>query len=142
MSRLNKFILPFFIVLGIVSFLSLEFIFNLKPCKLCTFQRIPYYIGLFLCFLNNKRWVAILFLLNAILAGFHFFVEEGVFSFECITNSNINTIEELKSSLYTQASCSNKAYIFGLRITLLSLFYSLFICTLSFGLAKHFVQKK
>lgn len=127
--------LTLFIFLGIVGFLSMEFIFNLKPCKLCFFQRIPFYIGFALCimgfiFRSFQRHIllilAIMFAFNAWLAVFHFFVEEGLFTFEC-TSTAVGTIEELRRSLLETPSCSVKNYFLGVRITVLSFLYSAFL---------------
>ena len=71
-----------------------------------------------------------LFAFNTGLALFHFFVEEGVFSFECLS-TDVETIEELKASLLSTPSCSVKNYFFGMRITVLSFLYSGFIAILA-----------
>ena len=116
--------LTIFILIGILSFLSLEFVFHLKPCKLCTFQRIPFYIGFALCITGfalpkfQKAIVcglAMLFAFNAGLAVFHFFVEEGVFSFEC-ASASVETIEELKLSFLSTPFCFLKTYFLWVKI--------------------------
>lgn len=127
------YILVFF---GILSFLSLELIFKLKPCFLCQMQRIPYYIGGLLCLAHfckiiNKKAFLILIILcffSALcISIFHIFVEEGILQFSC-NSITANTVETLKMEMQNaKPECSAKAYISGFRITYLSSLYNFLI---------------
>ena len=130
-------ILFILILVGILSFLTMEFAFKMVPCKLCLIQRIPYYTASFICILfffkliKGKIAIILIFLcfLSAFfISGFHFLVEEQMVNFSCTEVSNANSVEELKEEIYNaKPSCLIPITIFGFRITILSLFYNLFI---------------
>ena len=97
-------------IISIFSAIYIEFVLNVNPCTLCIYQRIPYLVSIFICFLgyyNNKFffWLYLLlltFLISAILSGYHVGIENNVFKeFSGCTNDNINLInkEELLKSL-------------------------------------------
>ena len=124
------------ISVGILSFLGMEFVLKMEPCKLCLMQRIPYYTSFAVCilyfikFINCRFSVILIFLcfLSAFfIAGFHFLVEEHIVGYSCLEISHATTIENLKKEIYnSKANCSIKVNIFGIRIVLLSLLYNLF----------------
>lgn len=132
---------------SIAFFLSLQFIFNMQPCKLCLLQRIPYYaafVSIVVYFFTNPRYMHLIFIASFICAlivsGFHFFVEEGVLNYSC-TFVPVESIEELKTNLLIiPADCSKKAYFVGIRLTIASFLLNIFLVTINiFSL---FIKKK
>jgi disulfide bond formation protein DsbB len=102
-----------------------EYVFNIKPCVLCVYERIPYMlaIGVALSSLFNKKYsyainvfIAI-FLISSILSIYHVGVEQHIFAgtSECNnTAKNINNIEDLRAKILgdNHASCSEIALSF------------------------------
>jgi len=98
------FLLIFLIsVISLLSAVYIEFALNQKPCKLCIYQRIPYIISIFICFLgfaSQKKiawlyFLTLIFIFSSILAGYHVGIENNIFSeFSGCTNSNINLIDK------------------------------------------------
>lgn len=123
---------------GILSFYILEFFFELRPCELCLIQRIPYFIGFFLCFIyffKHSRPVKFLlllcFLVAVLFSIFQILVEEGFIIYSCNT-INAETAEELQKLIYkSPPSCFVKQSILGIRVTFLALFYNLILFILS-----------
>jgi len=84
----------FYIIIFVFSIFSLlialfiEFFLGYAPCKLCIYQRIPYLIAIFITFLGisyykNLIWLymlLIIFFSSFILSGYHFGIEQEIFS--------------------------------------------------------------
>ena len=135
------FLLIFLIsVISLLSAVYIEFALNQKPCKLCIYQRIPYIISIFICFLgfaSQKKnvWLSFLtliFIFSSVLAGYHVGIENNIFSeFSGCTNSNINLIDktDIIESLNNKIpSCKEVNFkIFGLSLATINLFISIFI---------------
>ena len=135
------FLLIFLIsVISLLSAVYIEFALNQKPCKLCIYQRIPYIISIFICFLgfaSQKKivWLSFLtlvFIFSSVLAGYHVGIENNIFSeFSGCTNSNINLIDKtdiIKSLNKKIPSCKEVNFmIFGLSLAAINLFISIFI---------------
>ncbi len=142
-------ILFILILLAILGFFTMEFVFKLQPCELCKLQRIPYFIALVLCALCFVRLInpnitlillLMCFFVAFCLGIFHLLVEEGVFSFNCTNVIIFDNIEDLKRAIYAKgASCNIKSKFFGLRVSMLSILYSIFL--LSVSLFCFFVNK-
>lgn len=109
---INKILLLF----ALFSFCSLSFaylsqyFFDLKPCILCLYQRIPFFIILIICIFSlffSKDFVRkivyflclLMFFVNSAIAFYHFGVEKKVFQMtkNCKNDfENAKSIEELK----------------------------------------------
>ena len=135
------FLLIFLIsVISLLSAVYIEFALNQKPSKLCIYQRIPYIISIFICFLgfaSQKKivWLSFLtliFIFSSVLAGYHVGIENNIFSeFSGCTDSNINLIDKtdiIKSLNNKMPSCKEVNFkIFGLSLATINLFISIFI---------------
>ena len=115
----------FYIIIFVTSLLSLlialyiEFYLNYSPCKLCIYQRIPYLLAIFITFLGinyykNLIWLyllLIIFFLSLLLSGYHFGIEQEIFSeFSGCTGDSINITNknELLELLNSEVnSCKN-----------------------------------
>ena len=149
---IKKFYLLIFLI-SIISLLGAVFIENVleqSPCRLCLYQRIPYLISIFICFFGfnyykNFLWMyllLILFIISAILSGYHVGIENGIFEeFSGCTSENINItnkLDLLNSIKKTMPSCKNVDFkIFGLSLATINLIISLIISAISITLIKY-----
>ena len=149
---IKKFYLVIFLI-SIISLLGAVFIENVleqNPCRLCLYQRIPYLISIFICFFGfnyykNFLWMyllLILFIISAILSGYHVGIENGIFeeSSGC-TSENINItnkLDLLNNLKKTMPSCKNVDFkLFGLSLATINLIISLIISAISITLIKY-----
>ena len=124
-------IIFFIILLSIISALIIEYVLGHKPCGLCLYERIPYFLSALLIikifFFKKYEKITLLilfliFMLSALLAFYHFGIEQGFFeeSFVCSVEnqSNILSKEQLLKELNKNIiSCKDVS----LRISGLSL---------------------
>ena len=84
----NYFLLIFCIsIFSLLSAIYIEFVLDQKPCKLCIYQRVPYIIAIFICFLGfavqkKTNWLfflSIIFIFSSFLAGYHVGIENNIF---------------------------------------------------------------
>ena len=123
---------------------------DFKPCKLCLYQRIPYFLSailIILIFLVKKYEkitlliLSLIFFGSAILAFYHVGIEQGFFdeSVICVAKNLSETLskEELLDQLKQNTiSCKNISFeIFGLSLATINTVFSL---TLSVIFAKLF----
>ena len=106
LKKLDKkilFTLLIFILLILISAYLVEYVLGHKACRLCIYERIPYFIStlliLKLLFVKkNEKIILIIisfvFLCSAILAFYHFGIEQGFFeeSIACTTGDAINSL--------------------------------------------------
>ena len=149
---IKKFYLLIFLI-STISLLGAVFIENVleqSPCRLCLYQRIPYLISIFICFFGfnyykNFLWMyllLILFIISAILAGYHVGIENSIFEeFSGCTSENIsitNKLDLLNNLKKTMPSCKNVDFkLFGLSLATINLIISLIISVISITLIKY-----
>ncbi len=149
---IKKFYLLIFLI-SIISLLGAVFIENVleqNPCRLCLYQRIPYLISIFICFFGfnyykNFLWMyllLILFIISAILSGYHVGIENSIFEeFSGCTSENINItnkLDLLNNLKKTMPSCKNVDFkLFGLSLATINLIISLIISAISITLIKY-----
>ncbi|MDA9231196.1 disulfide bond formation protein B [Rickettsiales bacterium] len=125
-----------------------QYFFNLHPCILCLYQRIPYVviiiIALISLFFGNKiieyqKYIIIVLLLlilfNIILAFYHVGVENGFFVFTGCgdTLGNIDNIQDLREQILQIKSvkCDEIQFEFlNISIAGWNIIYSIFIIIL------------
>lgn len=150
MSRFFKFF--FYIVLvismGILATVFLiEFELKIPPCKLCIYQRIPYFglllVGLLgIIALKYKKIlsyiVLLLFISSVGLALYNVAIEKGWFNLDtsCQSNLNINTnsVEELKKALMEKdiISCDmSRIYFLSLSLAIWNFIGSIIMTVLT-----------
>ena len=146
----------FYIIIFVFSIFSLlialfiEFFLGYAPCKLCIYQRIPYFAGIFFSLLGliyrNKivflYLVILTFIISFILSGYHVGIENEIFQeFSGCTSNNTDLIikEEILDSLNKLSlSCKNVNFkLFGLSLATLNLFTSFFIIIFSLIIYKN-----
>ena len=149
---IKKFYLLIFLI-STISLLGAVFIENVleqSPCRLCLYQRIPYLISIFICFFGfnyykNFLWMyllLILFMISAILSGYHVGIENSIFEeFSGCTSENINItnkLDLLNNLKKTMPSCKNVDFkLFGLSLATINLIISLIISAISLTLIKY-----
>ena len=149
---IKKFYLLIFLI-SIISLLGAVFIENVleqSPCRLCLYQRIPYLISIFICFFGfnyykNFLWMyllLILFIISAILSGYHVGIENSIFEeFSGCTSENINItnkLDLLNNLKKTMPSCKNVDFkLFGLSLATINLIISLIISAISIKIIKY-----
>ena len=140
--EIKKFYITIFVIsiFSLLTALFIEFFLGYSPCKLCVYQRVPYLIAIFITFLGasyykNLIWLYVLLIIffsNFILSGYHFGIEQEIFSeFSGCTGNSLNIIDknELLKLLSSEVnSCKNVEFkIFGLSLAAINLLLSFLI---------------
>ena len=142
-----------FIILSALIFAYIvEHQLDHKPCKLCLYERIPYFLSIFLLIgiLFYKKYIkttllilSLIFFISFVLALYHFGIEQGFFS-EAFICESVNLKETLsKKQLLEQlkknvVSCKDVDFkILGLSLATINAIVS-FI--LSFIMLKLFIN--
>tara|TARA_Y100000816_G_scaffold234255_1_gene179759 strand:+ start:69 stop:548 length:480 start_codon:yes stop_codon:yes gene_type:complete len=145
-SRKNFYLIIFFIsLISIVSALYIEYILQYEPCKLCTYQRIPYIFAIFISLIgfyystNDKILIIIIiiFILSAIISGYHFGIENSFFDelSSCTNNSlDLSDKKKLLESLNKNMpiSCKDATFkVLGLSLAAINTLLSILIVIIS-----------
>ncbi len=151
MKILNLFRGYYFFVVIIFSLLILssvyvmEYFYDLPPCKLCVYQRIPYFLilifSIFSIFLKDKKipfyFIFFFFLSSASISLFHSLVERGILSFDsgCTSNTgSFDSIDDLREHLEIVpiTKCDEIVFSFlGLSLANINFIISLFFIFLN-----------
>ena len=128
------------LLISIVAAYFIEFGLGHKPCKLCIYQRFPYFISKFLILniILVKKYIkptllllSLVSLSGSLLAFYHFGIEQGFFneSFVCESNSlnqDLSKKEILEQLSQNTISCKNVTFsIFGLSLASINTIFSL-----------------
>tara|TARA_Y100000996_G_C21978022_1_gene419304 strand:- start:13 stop:492 length:480 start_codon:yes stop_codon:yes gene_type:complete len=124
-------------ILSLITAIYIEHIIEIKPCKLCIYQRFPYLVAIFISFLgyyfpNNILWVKLLtliFVISFVISGYHVGIENEFFKeFSGCTNKNINLLDksEILNSLQNEViSCKNVSFkILGMSLATINMIIS------------------
>ena len=145
-----------FSVFSILFAFYVEYILGHKPCNLCLFQRLPYILIIFLIvllliFRNFERlmflFLSIIFLSGALLALYHFGIEQGIFSesFVCKGDDNDGTLnkeEILKQLKIRQISCKDVTFtILGVSLATINTFVSMILAIITFKIFIKYEKK-
>ena len=130
----------FLISLSLISAFVIEYGLGHKPCKLCLYQRYPYYlsivllISIFVLKKNVKIHLLILSvvsLLGSIVAFYHFGIEQGFFNESVVCETkNLNQIlskeDILKELKQNTISCKEVNFtIFGFSLAAINTIFSI-----------------
>ena len=160
MSKQSNNVLLIFILaiisLTIISALIIQYWLGHEPCKLCIYERIPYFLSILLLIkiLLFKKYEKItlfilflIFIASAVLAFYHFGIEQGFFSesFECKAGDLSETLskEQLLEQLNKyNISCKEVSFrVLGLSLatinTILSIILSVIFLKLFLNYAKN-----
>ena len=124
-----------------------EYILDYKPCILCKFQRVPYFLGLIIGLfgffkpLNTKMciYVFLTFLISMTLSGYHVGIEQELYQsiFNC-SDDNLSILEEgklLESLNVINPDCRNVNFaVFGVSLATINFVLSFVISSVSYYL--------
>ena len=132
----------FFVSLVLISAFVIEYGFDHQPCKLCLYERIPYFLSILLIikilFIKKYERVTLLalsliFIGSATLAFYHFGIEQGFVSesFVCETRNLSETLskEQLLEQLkQNNISCKDVSFrILGMSLAAINTIFSLIL---------------
>ena len=140
----NIFLIIIFAVisLAIISALIIQYWLDHEPCKLCLYQRIPYFLAILLIikifFFKKYEKITLLilsliFIGSTALAFYHFGIEQGFFneSLACTAPDLSKTLskEQLMELLkQNSVSCKDASFkILGLSLAAINTIFSLFL---------------
>ena len=141
------------LILSLFSAYYIEFVLGHKPCKLCIYQRYPYFISILLLinifFLKKLIRLCLLFLslislFGSILAFYHFGIEQGFFSesIVCeapILDENLTKKEILKQLSEKAISCKIVTFkVFGLSLASINTIFSFVLFCIFIKLFKNY----
>ena len=155
-NNLILIVILFFVSLVLISAFVIEYGLNHQPCKLCLYERIPYILSILLIIkiLFVKKYEKItlfilflIFIASAVLAFYHFGIEQGFFSesFVCKVGDLSGTLskEQLLEQLNKNSiSCKDVSFrVLGLSLatinTILSIILSVIFLKLFLNYAKN-----
>jgi len=145
-------IIFFIILLSIIFTLTIEQTLGHQPCSLCLYERIPYFLSALLMikifFFKKYEKITLLilfliFMISALLAFYHFGIEQGFFneSFVCNVENQSKILSKgqlLKELNQNVVSCKDVTFrILGLSLaainTILSIILSIIFLKLFFN---------
>ena len=142
-EQINKKILFTVLVfssLVLIFAFTIEYQLGHKPCKLCIYQRIPYFLSILLIikmlFIKKHQRVTLLilflvFISSTTLAFYHFGIEQGFFSesLSCINEDLSKTLskdELLQQLKQNSISCKEVSFrVLGLSLATINTIFSL-----------------
>ena len=141
-NNLILIVILFFVLLILISAFVIEYMLGHQPCKLCVFERIPYILSILLIIkiLFFKKYEKItlfilflIFIASAVLAFYHFGIEQGFFSesFVCKAGDLSETLskEQLLEQLNKNSiSCKDVSFrVLGLSLALINTILSIIL---------------
>ena len=140
----NIFLIIIFAVISltIISALIIQYWLDHEPCRLCLYQRIPYFLAILLIIkiFFFKKYdkitlliLSLIFICSSALAFYHFGIEQGFFneSLACTTPDVSKTLskEQLMELLkQNSVSCKDVSFkILGLSLAAINTIFSLFL---------------
>ena len=144
------------ISLTIISALIIQYWLGHEPCKLCLYERIPYFLSMLLIikilFIKKYKKVTLLilffvFMSSTALAFYHFGIEQGFFSesLACATGDLSKTLskEELLQQLKQNSiSCKDVSFrILGLSLAAINTIFSLVLSFIFLRLFMNYEKK-
>ena len=155
-KQINKkflFSILVFTSLVLVSAFIIEYRLGHEPCKLCLYERIPYFLSMLLIikmlFIKKYERVTLLilflvFISSAALAFYHFGIEEGFFneSLVCTTGDLSKTLskaELLQLLKQNSISCKDVSFrILGLSLAAINTVFSLILSVIFMRMFIHY----
>ena len=142
-EKINKkflLVILIFISLVLVFAFIIEYKLGHQPCKLCLYERIPYFLSILLIIkiVLIKKYekitlliISLVFIFGAALAFYHFGIEQGFFneSFICKTQNPSQTLSKgqlLEQLKQNNISCKDVSFkILGLSLAAINTIFSL-----------------
>ena len=145
----NYFLSIFLIsILVIISAYIMELFFNYPPCRLCQYQRIPYFILIIISIVAYATKPKVIFyylaglsiLTNLLISSFHSLVERKIISYDSGCTSKINefdNIDELRNFLETVpiTKCDEISFaILGFTLANINVIISILLISITFNI--------
>ena len=145
------------ISLTIISALIVQYWLGHEPCRLCLYERIPYFLSMLLItkifFIKKYERITLLilfliFMSSTVLAFYHFGIEQGFFSesLACTTGDLSKTLskEELLQQLKQNSiGCKNVSFrILGLSLAAINTIFSLILSVIFMRLFMNYEKNK
>ena len=142
---------------ALLSAFFIEYVLGHKPCKLCLYQRYPYFVSVFLILniLVLKKYVKLTLLTLALvsffgsaIAFYHFGIEQGFFNESLICEAknfenNLSKDELLKSLSENTISCKTVTFrVFGLSLASINTVLSFILFGIFMKLYKNYERNK
>ena len=142
-KQINKkflFSILIFILFVLVSAFIIEYSLGHKPCKLCIYERIPYFISILLIIKiffikaydkTTLLTLSLVFIVSSVLAFYHFGIEQGFFdeSLVCTAGNLSETLtkdELLKQLSKNTISCRDVSIrILGFSLAAINTIFSI-----------------
>ena len=153
-QRKNVLILILFLLLASLIFAYIiEYVLKQEPCRLCIYQRFPYFISILLLLniLLLKKYIkqsllilSLVSLCGSAIAFYHFGIEQGFFneSLVCETkdlDQNLSKEEVLKQLKENTISCKNVTFrVFGLSLATINTIFSFVLFYIFLRLFKNY----
>ncbi len=143
----------FILIFSLFAAYVIEYILGHKACKLCIYQRIPYFISILILinFLIIKKYQKISLLILSvvsffgfILSFYHFGIEQGFFadSFVCETQNltkDLTKEDILKQLGNNTVGCKDVTFrVFGLSLATINTIFSLILFIIFIKLYKNY----
>ena len=127
------------LIVSIFSAYVIEYGLGHKPCKLCLYQRYPYFLSvvIILSILLTKKYIklsllilALISLLGSIVAFYHFGIEQRFFNESLVCEAknldlNLSKEDVLKQLGESTISCKNVTFrVFGLSLATINTIFS------------------
>ena len=156
----NKLILNFILFFNIFVLLAAYFIeygLGHQPCNLCLIERVPHIFSIIiiLIYLFFQKFekisliiLSLVFFSAALIAFYHFGIEQGFFKESFVCDSNILSEDLSKETLLNDlkrmpVSCKNVTFkIFGLSLATFNIFISLILGVITTKLFLNYEKNK
>ena len=129
-------VILFLLLVSLISAYIIEYILEQEPCKLCIYQRFPYFVSILL--------LSLVSLCGSAIAFYHFGIEQGFFneSLVCETkdlDQNLSKEEVLKQLKENTISCKNVTFrVFGLSLATINTIFSFILFYIFLRLFKNY----
>tara|TARA_Y100001970_G_scaffold292259_1_gene432809 strand:+ start:612 stop:1094 length:483 start_codon:yes stop_codon:yes gene_type:complete len=145
------------LVLSIFSAYIIEYGFGHRPCKLCLYQRYPYFASIFLILniLIFKKYIklsllilALVSLTGSIIAFYQFGIEQGFFSESLVCevknlDQNLSKEDILKQLSKNTISCKTVTFrIFSLSLASINTIFSIVLFGIFLKLFRNYEKNK
>ena len=135
----------------------IEYILDYKPCNLCLFERLPYFLAIIIILLglSLNRFekftfisLGLIFASASILSLYHVGIEQGFFkeSLVCVSNNEINILNKkdlLNEFQKTTVSCKDVEFtLFGLSLATINVIISLILSVITFKLFLNYEKNR
>ena len=145
------------LALSVFSAYIVEYGLGHKPCKLCLYQRYPYYISIFLIIniIIIKKYIklsllilSLVSLIGSFVAFYHFGIEQGFFNESLVCNvqnldQNFSKEDILKQLSENTISCKTVTFrVFGLSLASINTIFSFVLFGIFLKLFKNYEKNE